>query len=227
MAHRIDLRRTSTTSGVTERRRSAFLRFRDAIGVGCWQVIAMYEFVRLARSEADAELAAELGLAQPRAGDAAERTPEASQLLAGMASRVGVDCGAIKDRRIVREMLRICASCTVHARCRASLQSDQPLDDRVFCPNAEIFEAIRFGALPTGHPYGAPRLLSRAISRTTGLSQDDADGAIRDYRCARDGVLDHSLMQSGSSDAVRSRGGPLAVIRATLDARHSAEGIVG
>jgi len=64
-------------------------------------------------------------------------------------------------------------------------------------------------------------LLTRAMQWVAILSTGEAKAAIRDYRHARDGIYDRSLMRTGGGEAVVHFGGPLAVIRAAIRARHA------
>jgi len=86
----------------------------------------------------------DIGLTLPEMERIVRGMPEAGRLLPAMAERQGVEIDSLDPR--TRYVLRqTCATCAAHRRCRRYLAAaDGALaESEEFCPNAELFDAIR------------------------------------------------------------------------------------
>lgn len=88
----------------------------------------------------------DIGLSRSDVAAMVKGCPDAPQLLAAMAARVGVELSAIKDATVLRELQRSCTFCGASAQCRRWLRSGRAAGYRSFCPNAALFDEVRENA---------------------------------------------------------------------------------
>ena len=94
----------------------------------------------------------DIGLSRSDVAAMLKGCPDAPQLLAAMAPRVGVELGAIKDATVLRDLQRTCTFCSASAQCRRWLRSGRTEGYRSFCPNAALLDEIRRSATAGRHP---------------------------------------------------------------------------